>query len=246
MALALDQGVIVERESTIRLLGGFGVVDRGQPITLPTDAQRVVAFLALHPHSVPRSYVAGSLWLDATEERAFGNLRSALWRLRQRTSGLIETADHNLALNATTDIAVTAALADRLCTPGDCNGGDYDIAPFSYELLPGWYDEFVLVERERLRQTSLHALEAIAQRLTAQGRFAAAITAALAAIRLDPLRESAHRAAITVHLAEGNHSEAIRQYHTYAELLNTELELTPSPLIRRLFTGQLEAAIEQP
>ena len=80
----------------------------------------------------------------------------------------------------------------------------------------------------------VHALEAIAHRLTAEHRYAQAISAALCAVRLDPLRESAHRAAIAVHIAEGNHSEAIRQYTTYTTLLDTQLGLTPSPQIQNL------------
>ncbi|HEX9643648.1 MAG TPA: hypothetical protein VGC11_06595, partial [Acidimicrobiia bacterium] len=49
---------------TVTLLGGFGLRDGGGVVELPTDAQRVVAFLALQHQRVPRAYVAGSLWLD--------------------------------------------------------------------------------------------------------------------------------------------------------------------------------------
>ena len=237
MALALDHATITDPGSTIRLLGGFGVESHGQTVTLPTDSQRVVAFLALHDGPAPRSYVAGNLWYDSSEERAYGNLRSALWRLRKHATDVIDTHHHTLTLTAATDIATITARADKLCSPATCTDTDFDVAPFTHELLPGWYDEFVLVERERLRQLSLHALEAIAHRLTTNRHYAAAITAALAAVRLDPLRESAHRATISVHLAEGNRSEAIRQYTTYATLLDTQLGLTPSPQIQHLINS---------
>ena len=228
-------GIDALRENpSVRILGGFGVESLGQVVSLPTDSQRVVAFLALHSGPVPRAYVAGNLWYDSNEERAYGNLRSALWRLRKHTTNLIDTHNHTLTLTATTDIHTTTETATRLCSPATCTDTDLTIAPFTHELLPGWYDEFVLIERERLRQTSLHALEAIAHRLTAKRRYAQAISAALCAVRLDPLRESAHRSVIAVHIAEGNHSEAIRQYTTYTTLLDTQLGLTPSPQIQNL------------
>jgi DNA-binding SARP family transcriptional activator len=80
------------------------------------------------------------------------------------------------------------------------------------ELLPGWYEDWVLVERERLRQLRMHALEALAEKLTEAGRYGVAMQAAYAAVRADPVRESAHRAVVRVHLAEGNVLEALRAY----------------------------------
>ena len=152
-----------------------------------------MAFLALQTGRVSRAYVAGTLWLDGSQERAFGNLRSALWRLRCHTTDLVDADTQTLALTSTATIDVTTLIdtADRLCTPeSDWGDTDFDPTPFTQELLPGWYEEWTVVHRERLRQRSLHALEALAERLTTRGRYAAAIQAALAAIDLDPLRES--------------------------------------------------------
>ena len=92
----------------------------------------------------------------------------------------------------------------------------------------------MIVERERLRQIRVHALEELSRRLAVGHRYGHAIDAALAAIAADPLRESAHRRLIEAHLAEGNASEAIRQYETYAELLASQLGIEPSPALRRL------------
>lgn len=79
------------------------------------------------------------------------------------------------------------------------------------ELLPGWYDEWVLGERERLRQAQLHTVELLCDLWCSEGNRAAALDAALLAVRLDPLRESAHRRVVAVHLDEGNVAEALRQ-----------------------------------
>ena len=111
-----------------------------------------------------------------------------------------------------------------------------DLSPSSFaaDLLPSWYDDWVIVERERLRQIRVHSLEELSRRLVVVHRYGDAIDAALAAIAADPLRESAHRRLIEAHLAEGNLSEAIRQYKAYAGLLSSQLGIEPSPALDRL------------
>ena len=96
------------------------------------------------------------------------------------------------------------------------------------DLLPGFYDDWVLMERERIRQRILHALEALSENLTAAGRFADAIEAAMLATSAEPLRESAQRTLIRAHVAEGNLTEACRSYRAYHELMHRELGVTPS------------------
>ncbi len=96
------------------------------------------------------------------------------------------------------------------------------------DLLPGWYDDWVIVERERIRQLRLHALEVLCENLSRSGRHAQAVDAGLSAVAEEPLRESAQRALIAAHLREGNVSEAVRQYDRYRKLLGASLGLEPS------------------
>ena len=91
------------------------------------------------------------------------------------------------------------------------------------ELLPDWDDPWVEGERERLRQLRLHMLEAVADRFTATGQFGLAIEVAFRVLQADALRESAHRALIRAHLAEGNIVEARRAYSVCEQLLHREL-----------------------
>ena len=93
----------------------------------------------------------------------------------------------------------------------------------------------MLLERERLRHQRLHALESLAARLRRQGRHGAAVDAALAAVAAEPLRETAQRALVAAHLAEGNVIEAIRGYRRFAALLHDELGLRPSAQLDALF-----------
>jgi DNA-binding SARP family transcriptional activator len=68
------------------LLQGFELVLDGRPVHLPLSGQRVLAFLALQNRPVQRVYVAGSLWLDASEHKANASLRTTLWRRRRRSA----------------------------------------------------------------------------------------------------------------------------------------------------------------
>src|SRR6266542_2810454 len=61
----------------VRLIEGFELCVDGHAVEAPSAAQRLVAFLALHPRPLTRSYIAGSLWLDKTDSRATSNLRSS-------------------------------------------------------------------------------------------------------------------------------------------------------------------------
>ena len=98
----------------------------------------------------------------------------------------------------------------------------------SGELLAGWYDDWVVLERDRLRQLRMRTLEVVAVRLAAAGRHEEALQAAHAAVREEPLRESAHRVVIETHLAENNVGEALRQYQSCRRTLASGLGIAPS------------------
>jgi DNA-binding SARP family transcriptional activator len=226
----------------VHLLGQFQVSHLGVPVELPASTHRLVAFLALQGHRVERSYAASCLWLDKSGDRAGANLRSTLWRLRRCPMQLVTaTAGHvGLREDVAVDTAVLLRCARDLVDERRVVDLDaVEIADLSVDLLPSWYDDFVEVERERFRQLRLHALEALSRRLRAEGRHARALDAALAAVSADPLRESAHRAVIQVHLDEGNTAEAVRQYRLLSEVLRVHLGIEPSRRSRELIGEQL-------
>jgi hypothetical protein len=102
-----------------------------------------------------------------------------------------------------------------------------DLNPEALTLLPGWYDEWIISERERLRQRLLHAMESVVRRLISRGLFADAVDVAMTAVGAEPLRESAQRVLIEAHLAEGNFVEARRAYMAYDKMLAAELGVSP-------------------
>jgi DNA-binding SARP family transcriptional activator len=221
----------------LHLLDAFRLTADGRTLDLPHPARRLLALLAIRRHPLLRTYAAGVLWLDTSDGRAAANLRSVLWRLRSR--GLAVVAPHNgtieLAPTVRVDLWEADALAHRWLT-GTETDADRVVASTGLdgELLPDWYDEWVQDERERFRQLRLHALEGMAERLASVGRWGDAVLAALAALSSDPLRESAHRAVIKVHMAEGNVAEAIRQLRRCERLMIEEVGVPPSTKLQEL------------
>ena len=233
----MDMPVAQRASIQIGLVGAFDLRRDGRSADVATPAKRVLAFLALSERAVPREQVASVLWLGSNDERAAGSLRSALWKIRQCGDEIIETTQNclRIAAGVRVDIRDAIAWARRVCDGSVAIAdGDLHDAFVSGELLPNWSDEWVVIERERLRQMRFHALETLVQRLVAADRYGDALELALTSLRTDPLRESAHRAVISVHLAEGNASEAVRHYRGYRDLLRSQLGIEPSDLMKRM------------
>jgi DNA-binding SARP family transcriptional activator len=227
----------------LTLVGGFRLQVDGTPLELSLVLQRLVALLALRARPVRRALVAGVLWPDCDETRARANLRSALWRLRALEARVVDGDQDQLCMDPCVSVDV-----DRIGDPEDVlrDGRPVDpreIVQLGEELLPGWYEDWVLFERERLRQHRLRLLEEIAVRLAAGHRFPEAVEVALAAIAVEPLRESAHRVLVRVHLDEGNVAEALRAYDLFERRLGEELSLRPSAHMRELLAtaGRVDA-----
>ena len=226
------------RRVTLRLLGGFRLDVGGTPVHLSAAGQRLVALLALRGPTT-RQHAAGTIWPESTDSHAHGCLRSTLWRLA-RIGSLVESGSYGLRLvpDVWVDVAAYrswATMIVRIARSSTLESTPLDlVGPPGGELLPGWYDDFLDLERDRLRQLRLHAAEASASLLCAEERYAEAIDVALEAVGIDPYRESAHRTLVLVHLAEGNVREAIARYEHFRALLHAELGLTPSASFQAL------------
>jgi DNA-binding SARP family transcriptional activator len=228
----------------VRVLGTFRFWARGSALpAVPGGSQRLLALLGLRDRALMRASVAGTLWPESSEDHAYSSLRSALGRLSRMTRDavVVNPLDLSLADSVIVDIREARALAHRLLDPGIVvSGADLSsqaVSALSVDVLPDWYDDWVLMEGEEWRQLRLHALEALAERLLAESRFGEATGAALAAVRAEPLRESARAALIRVYLAEGNQSEALGEYRRYQTLLQAELELEPTPRLDELIAN---------
>lgn len=217
------------------LLDGFRLLHGGAPAVVPRGLQRVVALIGLRPGAT-RTHLAGLLWPDTPEERALSRLRTALWRLRRNGSCPVLTSGGAVRLDARVEVDVDDLVraAARVREGGDPRWAEGVLIAGRHDLLPGWYDDWVLVERERLRQLRLHTLEQIARAYLRAGQHGEALQAALEAMRAEPLRETPHRLVVQVHLAEGNAYEALHAFYAYRQLILSELQLEPSVAMRAL------------
>lgn len=220
----------------VRLMGRFRLSAGHESLVLPASATRLVAYLAVHPAPHQRSHVAGQLWPDVTEQRARANLRNAIWKANTAAGGLVEGNAEAVCLRPGVEVDVARLQASARDLLEGAGLGAVSTSPdlFAEELLLGWDDDWALFERERIKQLCLHALEALSLLHLEAGSPAAAIDTALLAVRLEPLRESAHRAISRAHLEEGNVAQARRQFDRYRQLLHSELGLPPSAEYHKL------------
>jgi DNA-binding SARP family transcriptional activator len=212
------------------LMGGWRLVADGAEVALGRREQRLVALLGLRgPRS--RAEVARTLWPASTDANALASLRRAVGRTHQRCPGVImadrETIDlgtgvgvdvRNLRRAAATAEGPTTGVAARALL--DALRGD--------ELLPEWYDDWVVAEREQLAQLRVTALERVAIEALEVGHLTLAIDAARAASDLEPLREPVREVVIRAHLVRGEPGPAVREFHQYSDVLREELGAVPS------------------
>ena len=226
----------------VRLLGGLSVTCDAHPVDVPPGSRRLLAYLALHPGGADRRQAAGVLWPTVCDPRAAGNLRSALWRLQQVGCSVVRSEHARLSLHdgVVVDVLELEGWAGRVLG-GTATRADLAVSPspvIEAELLPGWYDDWVLAVRDRLRLRVLHALEALGGLLRDAGRPREAVEAVQAAVIAEPLRESGQRALIEAHQAAGDWVAARRQFDAFRILLQREIGVEPSSELTAVATAR--------
>jgi WD40 repeat protein/DNA-binding SARP family transcriptional activator len=229
----------------VRLLGQFEIRLGGQPVDLPSrPAQSLLAYLALTAGTAHRrERLAGLLWPDASESNARNNLRQALFRLRQ----VIETdgepyllADNiTLAFNRDADYWLdTTALEGDAAEPGAATA----LATYRGELLPGFYDDWVVLEREHLRAAFERKMQQWLEKLVEEERWADVLEWGERWIALGGAPEPAYRALMMAHAGLGEAATVAAVYQRCVEALRNELGVEPSEQTRTLYeqlqTGQ--------
>src|SRR5581483_6938072 len=238
----------------VRLLGELDVRDGDTPLP-PLESARaasLVAYLLLHRQAPQaRQRLAFLLWPESTEAQAQTNLRHVLHNLRRalpRVHAALDVTPRTLPWRPTEPVwldvaAVEAALAraEREAGEGAAPLLEEAVGLYAGDLLEGSYDEWVVEERERLRQRYLDALERLSGLLEERGEQARAIPYAERLLRHDPLREEAYRLLMRLHDARGDRARALRVYHACAAALERELGVEPSAQTREAYEAILPA-----
>ncbi len=245
----------------IHLLGEFRLTD-GDALIGAINAPRLqslLAYLVLHRDvPQPRQHLAFQLWPDTTEAQARTNLRQLLHGLKQT----LPEAEQFLHADAQTlqwdsaapfrlDVAEfeeALAQADAAEQTGDPHALrvalEQAIALYQGDLLPSCYDDWILPERERLRQAFTGTLERLLLFLERQGEPRAAIGYAQRLLRHDPLLEETYRALMRLYAACGDRAGALRVYQTCAVVLQRELAVEPSAATREAYEQLLKVDVQ--
>jgi DNA-binding SARP family transcriptional activator/TPR repeat protein len=241
----------------IRLLGELDLRHDGTPLP-PLESARaasLLAYLLLHSDAPqPRQHLAFLLWPDSTEQQARTNLRHVLHNLRRALPDpdrFLEVTSRTLRWRADAPFWLDVAALEESLSRAESEATDGGLAAlreavelYTEDLLEGSYDEWILEERERLRQRYLEALERLSALLEARGDNAEAIMFAERLMRHDPLREATYRLLMRLHDARGDRARALRVYHACAATLERELGVEPSAPTREAYEALLSPGRE--
>lgn len=229
----------------LRLLGQFQVQVEGKPVVIPSRAaQSLLAFLILNSGIAHRrEKLAGMLWPDMSDDGARRNLRHELWRLRKALSAnqtvpaeYIISEELAIRFNPDAEYWLDVAQLERAPAPGD-SLGDWigRAALYRGELLPGFYDDWVGPERDRVQATFETRMDELLRRLIQEERWLTAIEWAERWIAVGHTPEAAYRALMLAHSAQGETSKIALDYERCAEALRADLDIEPSNETRALY-----------
>jgi len=235
----------------IRLLGQFSLQLDGHTIEMPArPAQSLLAYLLLSPVPHRRERLAGLLWPDSSETNARRNLRQALWQIRRalgdRADEFILVDEITLAFNPACDswldVAGIAQPTEETATADELMA---EVAAYVGELLPGFYDEWVQLERERIQAQFERKLTLLLERLVGARRWPEVLHWGERWIALGYTPEPAYRALMTAHAGLGDQASVADVYRRCVEALERDLGVEPSAQTRILYE-QLRSGAQTP
>ncbi|HLL78798.1 MAG TPA: AAA family ATPase, partial [Ktedonobacteraceae bacterium] len=236
----------------IRLLGDFSLVYADRQVTSlnTTRLQSLLAYLVLH-RDVPqqRHYLAFLFWPDVSEAQARNNLRQVLHQLRQAlpdAAHFLSADTHALRWHPVRPVRLDVAEFEDALTLAETATRGHDQRTlqaaleqadrlYRGELLPGCYDEWILPERERLRQRHLQALDQLLRLFEDDGQTITAIRYAQRLIGLDPLSEDLYRRLMRLFALNNDRASALHVYHTCVTTLQREMGVDPDPATREAY-----------
>jgi predicted ATPase/DNA-binding SARP family transcriptional activator len=214
----------------VSLFGTLKLERNGETLRLPasTDARHLLTYLLLNrqkKHS--RTVLLGVFWGESPEPRARKALSQAIWYIRRDLPELLETNHETITISSSIHIWVDIEEFKYLTTKTEKTSQSLEQAVQLYRgnLLEGLYEEWLLLEREHLRELYLQTLEQVIQLKKAEAKYQEALDLSLKLAESDSLRESAHREIMRLYYLLERPKAALRQYKICQELLENELGL---------------------
>ncbi len=252
---------------SIQILGGFSIHRGDEALTgiERPSLQKLLVFLLLHRgQAVNRSKMAFTFWPDSNEKQALSNLRNLYFQLRHALPDLQKyfSADRvSFKWHEEAPFILDAAIFEDLIDRAKSNYYQAEkvvlfekaVKTYLGELLPGHYEDWLLVERKRFSQHYKQALTELVSLLEQRRQYQQAVIYVRLLIQNDPLHEPAYAHLMRVQALMDDRAAAIHTYHTYANLLDREMGVEPGPLVQGLYhrllkrqpSHQLHDPIEQ-
>ncbi|MFN8516289.1 MAG: BTAD domain-containing putative transcriptional regulator [Chloroflexia bacterium] len=243
----------------LECLGGLRVTRRDGPVSglISAKAQALLVYLAVTDQYHAREALAGLLWGEQSDEAARTSLRQAIAHLRRVLGDILISTRAFVGLRSDVPywvdvVAFEAALrqpesaADlgQLRTAVELYRGDF-LAGFAVRDAPA-FDEWVVVQQERLKQLAARAWSILANAYAARGDNPAASDALARLLALDPWREEALRQLMLLLARSGQRNAALAQFATTRRQLAAELGVEPeaetSELAERIRAGTFDPA----
>ncbi len=233
----------------VRMLGGLELrrADASPAVVPMRKAEALLALLALRPgQALGREKLCGLLWPEVPSAQARHSLRQTLLCLRKALPDaappLLRADARAIALDSAR-VTVDTAVLERRLHEGSPASLQSAAAMYDGDLLEGLaidsqpFEHWLTFERERLRARMADGLTRLVELLEADGEIGAAVAACAQLLRLDPLREPAHRSLMQLHARQGRRPAALAHYQRFARALWLELGSEPEPQTQQLYSA---------
>jgi predicted ATPase/DNA-binding SARP family transcriptional activator len=223
----------------IRMLGVFEVQYEGEPVKFPTrTSASLLAYLALNPGIAHRrEKLAGLLWPEIDDVKARNNLRHTLWRLRNAIGEQYFSTDKTTITFVTSSDYVLDVDTLKIQDGDTLSSEDLvnKVSVYKGELLPGFYDEWVTLERERLHSIFEDRMQDLLDQLVKEGRWRDVREWGEYWIAHGFSPEPAYRGLMMAYAGLGDLSGVAVIYQRCQEDLRKELSVEPSAETHYLF-----------
>ncbi|HEX2223307.1 MAG TPA: BTAD domain-containing putative transcriptional regulator [Thermoanaerobaculia bacterium] len=250
----------------VRLLGGLEVWHEDRQVSgfESQKSRALLAYLLCHRgRSFSRDHLAGLLWPERTPEAARHALRQAVYNLRSTLpeDGCPPLLTNHLELGIHPDSGWWVdvdAFEDALRRAKERGSPDPHhltaaVQLYRGDLLAGFFvkdspqfEEWLVTEQERLRETVLEALWTLVDSYRRRGEHRFALHYARRLVAIEPLSEKAHRELMQLCVLTGRRGRALAQFEELENLLRTELGVEPLEETRDLYEAILTDTREEP